>query len=277
MEFSDANIGVERYLAKPGDFITNQTQSGIESVNLEYEVLLYDSIKHLYYSNYISGSNGYTSNVNKVQLNVDGTLVPPSESSQTYQPSYYNYEETTLNSQKYFTGNNIGIISIPSKLYGDNIKPNSIILESVVSGTLYDDGEGRMYQISGSGRLYIGNVMYQHGLIIINQSSGSLDPYLTAFIQNEVTMSFSSSYTIYETQYKVTIDADKYNYTTNPTLISSSQGDVYDFATGSAFSPYITTVGLYDDDYNLLAVAKLAQPLKTSKKVDTTILINIDR
>jgi hypothetical protein len=94
---------------------------------------------------------------------------------------------------------------------------------------------------------------------------------------SDVTCSFSSSYTIYETQYKCTIGADEYNYSNNPTLISGSNGEVYDFVTGSYFSPYVTTVGLYDESYNLLAVAKLSKPLPTSRTTDTTILINFDK
>jgi hypothetical protein len=102
--------------------------------------------------------------------------------------------------------------------------------------------------------------------------------FILAFITgSEVTCSFSSSYTIFETQYKCTIGADEFNYTTNPTIISGSRGELYDFATGSYFSPYITTVGLYDENYNLLAVAKLSKPLPTSLTTDTTILINLDR
>ena len=39
----------------------------------------------------------------------------------------------------------------------------------------------------------------------------------------------------------------------------------------------ISTVGLYDDDFQLLAVGKLAKPLQSSTTTDTTILVNIDR
>ena len=49
------------------------------------------------------------------------------------------------------------------------------------------------------------------------------------------------------------------------------------FVTGSYFSPYATTVGLYDDAQNLLAIGKLSQPLPISRTTDTTIFINIDR
>lgn len=107
---------------------------------------------------------------------------------------------------------------------------------------------------------------------------GARDSFLQAFIGDfDVTMSFSSSYEIFETQYKCTIGSDEFNYSNNPTLLSGSQGELYDFATGSYFSPYVTTVGLYDNNYNLVAIGKLAQPLPTSRTTDTTILINIDR
>jgi len=102
--------------------------------------------------------------------------------------------------------------------------------------------------------------------------------FILAFVTgSNVTCSFSSSYTLFETQYKCTIGADEFNYSLNPSLISGSEGQIYDFATGSYFAPYVTTVGLYDEFRNLLAVAKLAKPLPTSRTTDTTILINFDR
>ena len=71
---------------------------------------------------------------------------------------------------------------------------------------------------------------------------------------------------------------NEFNFSQNPTIVSGStnSGIVYNFATGSYFSPYVTTVGLYDNAYNLLAVAKLAQPLPTSAVTDTSILVNLD-
>ena len=102
--------------------------------------------------------------------------------------------------------------------------------------------------------------------------------FILAFVTgSNVTCSFSSSYTLFETQYKCTIGADEFNYSSNPSIISGSEGQMYDFATGSYFAPYVTTVGLYDESYNLLAVGKLAKPLPTSRTTDTTILINFDK
>ena len=120
----------------------------------------------------------------------------------------------------------------------------------------------------------------------------SIIPFITS---SNVTMSFSSSFKIYETQYQCTINENEFNYTLNPSAITGNQiikqfsgsniinentasiGKPLDFITSSYFSPYFTTVGLYDKDYQLLAVGKLAQPLQSSPTTDTTILVNMDR
>ena len=39
---------------------------------------------------------------------------------------------------------------------------------------------------------------------------------------------------------------------------------------------YITTIGLYDDNANLLVVGKLAQPVRASSETDTTFVIRYD-
>ena len=39
---------------------------------------------------------------------------------------------------------------------------------------------------------------------------------------------------------------------------------------------YITTVGLYNDDNNLLAVAKLSQPLKKDFTTEALIRVKLD-
>ena len=46
--------------------------------------------------------------------------------------------------------------------------------------------------------------------------------------------------------------------------------------TGKQFKPYVTSVGLYDDDGNLLVVGKLGQPIKANSETDTTFVIRFD-
>ena len=122
--------------------------------------------------------------------------------------------------------------------------------------------------------------------------TGSIFGEDLAFWSSEVNMtcSFSSSMTIYETQYKCTIQPSEFNATLNPSAQASGStfewtgsyfyepgnGQLLDSLTGSYFAPYVTTVGLYDEAQNLIAVGKLSQPLPTSQTTDTTILVNLD-
>ncbi len=276
---------------------------------LNYERLVYHSIKQLYYTNY--SESVYSDPVN------NPVLVPGrDEEGNRYigelnSPRYNNYLQTNLTYPRFFpttTGSYIGVLSIPSGLYGDYIQPGSFIM-SFPSGTFYDDGQGNLF----TGSTIVGNITYTHGLITLTGNEtiysgataggaiystavygvnvyGSVitlsdwDSILQSFYtSSNFTCSFSSSYTIYDTQYKCTIRENEYNFSLNSSLISgsydtsSNAGTLYGFATESYFSPYITTVGLYDEQQNLLAIGKLAQPLPSSPTTDTTILINIDR
>lgn len=231
--------------------------------------LVFNSIKQLYYGNYIFGSNGLISNAATASFNTDGTITGPA-----YTTNYINSLPNTTGSLRYYvTNGKIGVVSIPSKYYGNYIQPNSLQIiisaSSIPSGSYRDDGEGNI--ISSS--TYAGNIIYEDGILIFTGTGSGVGT--TFSVPN---IEFQSSITLYETQYKCTIRANEYNYSLNPSLLKSGSTDTYkDFITGSNFSPYVTTVGLYNENQELIAVGKLAQPLPTSQTTDTTILINIDR
>jgi|TARA_R110001592_G_scaffold6542_3_gene35151 hypothetical protein len=320
-----SDVGINRFTGSRGDYLTSGSQlSGTIPDQQIPSVLVYDSIKQLYYTNYLSGSAGFTSDAitSSVLLgaNEEGnTLIGGIQST-----NFYNYEQTTLWPNKTFPTSSIGVISIPSKLFGDYIQPNSFYIEGI-NGSIKDDGEGRLlYQPHNPPNVdfeYMGgNIIYQHGIITLFNSKEQVliegskygesiygsntyggntikaSQFIKTFLtSSNVTMSFSSSYKLYETQYKATILENEFNYTLNPSAISgstiptifsgsnlefentASYGKPYDFVTASYFDPYITTVGLYDNNFQLLAVGKLAKPLQTSAVTDTTILVNIDR
>jgi hypothetical protein len=265
-ELTASNAGIDRYIGQnitSSFWVSGSNPTG--QVYTQDKVLVYNSIKELYYSNYLANPSG--SLVGTASFNTDGTITGPA-----YTPNYYNYLSTTLSAYRYFptgSGSVIGVISIPSNLFGEYLKPTSITLTSA-SITLQDDGLGNI--ISGSTN--IGNVIYEHGVIIL--TSGS---FINNFITTpNLTCSFQSTVTIYESQYKCTIRQNEFNFSQNPTLVSgsSNSGIMYDYATGSYFDPYVTTIGLYNNSYELIAVAKLAQPLPLSSVTDTTILVNLD-
>jgi hypothetical protein len=267
---SDVNIG--RYLGKNVDYLTNKTLTG-PSNDRQAQSLVYNQTKQLYYTNYLSGS-GELSNVSTASFNPDGTVT-----GRVYSPLYDNFLDTTLDAKRYFptaSNSTIGVLSIPQYMYGDYIQPESFNFITP-SGSYLDDGEGRLV----SGSTYIGNIIYEHGIIVLTggeRTRSDWDGEITTFVNNtNVTCSFSSSYTIYETQYKCTVGESEFNYSQNPSVISGSNGTPWGYATSASFAPYITTVGLYNNQNDLIAVGKLAQPTPVSKTTDTTILINVDR
>jgi len=293
-----SNIQIDRFLGKniQSDLFISGSNPTTGFISVQDQELIYNSIKELYYSNHISSSFGDIANTSSLIPGTDSEgdrLVGTTPSS----GRYIEYLQSDLNYKRYFptsSNANIGVISIPSRLFGDYIQPNSFkwIADS---GSIYDDGEGNLI-LSSSGDI-CGNIFYPHGIAIITSDSvPGLDSYgdaiygeslygysdstsaLNFVTSSNVTCSFSSSYSIYETQYKCTIRESEFNFSLNPSLISgSTDGTIYDFATGSNFSPYVTTIGLYNENQELLAVGKLSQPLPTSPTTDTTILINLDR
>ena len=305
-----SNVGIARYLGQKNNFLTNRELTGPSSSLgdfREYQVTVYDSIKHLYYSNYLSSSNGEVSVAETASFNPDGTITAQSGSVGIYSPLFYNFDQTDLSPYKYFptaSEDLIGVLSVPKNLYGDYIQPHSLKI-TTESGSYIDDGEGRLKRVNSTlnNETFVGNVIYQHGIIVLTGGTrteyiGETDPYgtgdyggtiyggrvigrsdiLNFVTSSDFTVSFSSSFELYETQYKCTLGESEFNFTLNPSIISSSRdGGIHDWATGSYFDPYITTVGMYDGNENLLAVGKLAKPLPTSRTTDTTILVNIDR
>lgn len=90
-------------------------------------------------------------------------------------------------------------------------------------------------------------------------------------------ISFKNQHLIFERTVKVTIKDHEMGYSYNPSLIvSGSQQQVSPFATSGSFVPYATMVGLYNDENQLLAVAKFAQPLPLSQDTDTNVIIRMD-
>lgn len=96
------------------------------------------------------------------------------------------------------------------------------------------------------------------------------------------TGSFTSSFSL-NSQETITSDFvfcrarnAEFNYTENPSFISGSTGAVlYDLFINSP-TTYITTVGLYNDSNELLAVAKLSKPLKKDFTKEALVRVKLD-
>ena len=92
-------------------------------------------------------------------------------------------------------------------------------------------------------------------------------------------MAFKNTHLIFENEFHCTVDESEFTHTLNPSARkyrSADFGELADFATGSNFRPYVTTVGLYNDEGELLVVGKLAQPVRMSEETDTTFVVRYD-
>lgn len=78
------------------------------------------------------------------------------------------------------------------------------------------------------------------------------------------------------THYFIRVKAPQLNFSNNPTYTTGSAGDlaIPDFITDPKV--YITTIGLYDENKNLLAVAKTSKPIQKSFRKETLIEVKLD-
>ena len=188
-----------------------------------------------------------------------------------------NYVDDPHNSNRHFNGD-LNNINIWSRAYNNVTIAN--ISESINASP------------------YIGNIFYQNGFATIthpshrgvlnevgvgNMSIGSTSENTFEIGTNKThginTLQFRGTHLIYEHEYQCTIQEHEFNSTTNLSARknkSSTSHELADFATGSLFKPHITTVGLYNNNNELLVIGKLGQAIRSSDETDTTIIVRWD-
>lgn len=78
------------------------------------------------------------------------------------------------------------------------------------------------------------------------------------------------------THYFVRVKNAEYNFSNNPSYITGSVGQIAQSTFIGDPKTYITTVGLYNDSQELLAVAKLSKPLLKSFQREALIRVKLD-
>jgi hypothetical protein len=201
----------------------------------------------------------------------------------------------------------IAVFSIPQIYYGEGIKPGTVVLEDEQLGRTYtDDG----YSNLKYGNQIKGNIFYDRGLVVVAKDivSGS--------VLSQFTLNFRSTKTIYENEIFISVLENEFNFSQNPSAVSETDGSVNTYIvqrpgsirpgdlvnksfynagtkiindefnyyedyvsldpTGSFLAPYITTIGLYDNELNMVAVAKLPQPIKSTPDYPINFIIRFD-
>ena len=209
--------------------------------------------------------------------------------------------------------NEIAVFSIPQSYYGEGIKPGTVVFTNnanVPSTTFTDDGYSNLID---SGSNVAGNIFYDRGLIVLTRdiTSGSYVGNLTNF-----TLNFRSTKTIFENEVFIPVLESEFNYSQNPSAVYEDGGRLYTHymqrpgstkigdlvtssfydagikwvksafnqyeasssldQTGSFLAPMITTIALYDNELNMVAVAKLPQPIKSLPDYPVNFIIRFD-
>ena len=148
---------------------------------------------------------------------------------------------------------------------------SSLTNNHVISGSAYQTRD-------------VGYVYYQKGIIVITDPRPK---YQNCFLGNG---DFDYTDKGYEFTYKSTkkieqqsilceIGRNEFNVSQNNSLRVGGMengSDLLPFVTGSDFRPYITSIGLYNDNGELLAIGKLGSPLKKRQDVDVTVDVRLD-
>ena len=81
---------------------------------------------------------------------------------------------------------------------------------------------------------------------------------------------------ISSTNFFCRVNNKRYNFSSNPTYFTGSDGSFVQPTYFKDPKVYITTVGLYNDDNELLAVAKLSKPILKSYSREAIIKVKLD-
>ena len=186
-------------------------------------------------------------------------------------------------------GDTIGVISIPQQKYGEGLKIGSVELQYGAI-TVTDDSNSNLIDSASNHK---GNVYYDRGLIVLTKDIVE-DTTIESF-----ELSYRSTMTIYENEVFLSVNENEFNVSQNPSAydgtnkikLKTIQSTIeptkfggfgeYDYSssvdtTGSYLAPFITTIGLYDNELNMVAVCKLPKPIKSLPDYPLNFIVRFD-
>jgi len=151
---------------------------------------------------------------------------------------------------------------------------------AVISGSIFD-ATANVASIGTDGHLsasadLLSAKTFEHGNAFEAMLTGTtINNCATAIRRRIYNLSFNNTTELHSTIYFCRLHNNDFNYSTNPTYISGSKLKVKTNATDMPVS-YLTTVGLYGANNELLAVAKLSEPLKKTPQNEITLRVRLD-
>lgn len=153
---------------------------------------------------------------------------------------------------------------------GIAVLSSSVFQSSSVGGILGPTSGSK----AGAGYVDFGNVAGTSSIneVLVSSSiSGACDD-----LRHRVyDISYQNTTELNSTIHFCRVQSSDFNYSSNPTYITGSKIRVKNTQTDSPVS-YFTTVGLYSADNELLAVAKLSEPLKKTPSNEMVLRVRLD-
>jgi len=150
---------------------------------------------------------------------------------------------------------------------GDYVKAGLLYYQAgvaVLTASLFDDYLDTPVQFNAAGN----TVLHELSGAVISNNCNSIRHRIN-------NLSFNNTVELNSTIYFCRVNNTDFNYTSNPTYLSSSKIVVKNNAQDLPVT-YVTTVGLYSGDNELLAVAKLSEPLKNDPTTEFNIRVRLD-
>ena len=143
----------------------------------------------------------------------------------------------------------------------------AVLSSSIFMGT--GTGEGGL--LLGSGVDYDGDGTTLSGSMVSQQITASAD-----FFRHRIyNLQFNNTVELNSTVYFCRVKHNEFNYSSNPTYLSGSQIRVKSQQDDPPIS-YITSVGLYSADNQLLAIGKFSEPIRKDNNIELTFRARLD-
>jgi hypothetical protein len=177
------------------------------------------------------------------------------------------------------------VVSAGQNFYGDEIRNGSFLCTLSGSVTsVQDDGKGNLF-VSQSGNIsYVGNIFYKHGIAVINHNTASVAAsitsggmYLVSGSKLGITFSTVVSRNRHQTNVRLLpgdFNSSPYNPSVARTYLTAS--GIYEQMAEGTIKPYVTSIGLYNEFNELLAVAKLSTPVQRIFNTQQIFIVRFD-
>lgn len=146
------------------------------------------------------------------------------------------------------------------------------------SNTFTPEDGGRRFELTGSAAPQSGHIFPDVGIITIPTGSLSAATNLTQFFNQ---ISASANFTLFSEETIISnfvfarTRNSQLNYSTNPSFVNSD-GNIREAKLADSPQVFPTTVGLYNDLNELVAVAKLSRPLIKDFNKEALLRIKLD-